>query len=45
MATWADIEKARGLLGWEPKVSLEEGMERTVKWHMENREWLKDLSL
>lgn len=31
--TWADISKARRLLGWEPKVSFEEGIERLVKWH------------
>jgi nucleoside-diphosphate-sugar epimerase len=28
----ADIGKARRLLGWEPKVPLEEGLRRTVEW-------------
>ncbi len=27
-----DITKAKKLLGWEPKVSLREGLERTVEW-------------
>ena len=27
-----DIEKARKLLGWEPRVTLEEGLRRTVEW-------------
>jgi dTDP-glucose 4,6-dehydratase len=27
-----DISKARELLGWEPKVSLEEGLKRTIEW-------------
>ncbi len=36
-ATLADITKARRILGWEPKVSLEEGIERLVKWFKE--EW------
>ncbi len=27
-----DISKARELLDWEPKVSLEEGLERTLAW-------------
>ena len=27
-----DFSKAKKLLGWEPKVSLEEGVERTKKW-------------
>ncbi len=44
-ATWADIEKARSLLSWEPKVSLEEGIEKTVMWYTENKSWLKDVSL
>ena len=32
----ADISKARELLGYEPKVPLEDGIPRSVKW---NREW------
>lgn len=44
-ATWADIEKAGKLLGWAPKVSLEEGIGKTVKWHLDNRSWLKDIRL
>ena len=31
-----DITKARTLLGWEPKVTPEEGLERTVNWFKEN---------
>ena len=27
-----DISKARRVLGWEPKVGLEEGLERTIAW-------------
>jgi len=44
-ATWADITKARELLGWQPKVSLEEGIRRTVDWFKENWHWLKDIRL
>ena len=32
MHSLADIEKARGLLGYEPSASFEEGLERTVAW-------------
>jgi len=44
-ATWADISKAKSLLGWEPKVSLEEGIKRTVEWTLENWSWIKDVRL
>jgi dTDP-glucose 4,6-dehydratase len=26
-------------LGWEPKADFEDGLERTVEWYLENREW------
>ncbi|WP_163329059.1 SDR family NAD(P)-dependent oxidoreductase [Desulfurobacterium thermolithotrophum] len=44
-ATWANIEKAKRILDWEPQVSLEEGLKKTVDWHIENREWLKNINL
>jgi nucleoside-diphosphate-sugar epimerase len=28
----ADSTRARTILGWEPKVSLEEGLEKTLAW-------------
>jgi UDP-glucuronate 4-epimerase len=31
--TWADISKAKKLLGWEPKIGFEEGIGRLMKWH------------
>jgi len=43
--TWADIAKAKNLLGWEPKVSFEEGIKKTVDWYLENRDWLKDVEV
>lgn len=42
-ATWADVKKAKELLGWEPKVKIEEGIERTGRWYIENRGWLKGI--
>jgi nucleoside-diphosphate-sugar epimerase len=44
-ATWADITKAKELLGWEPEVPLEEGLRRTVEWHKENRDFLREITL
>ena len=43
--TWADITKAKNLLGWEPKVSFKEGIKKTVDWYLENRDWLKDVEV
>lgn len=34
----ADASKARELLGWEPKHTLEEGLARTIEWIRENNE-------
>ncbi len=33
----ADISKAARVLGWKPKISLAEGITRTVAWYRENR--------
>ncbi len=35
--TYADIAKARRLLGYSPKVPIEEGIRRFVGWYVENR--------
>ena len=43
METWADIQKAKNLLGWEPIISLDEGLKKSVSWYLENRHWLKDV--
>lgn len=32
MELYADISKAKMLLGWKPKVSLEEGLGKTIHW-------------
>lgn len=42
-ATWADAGEAERLLGWKPKVTLEEGIQRTVAWYLENKSWLKKI--
>jgi len=42
-ATWADISKAKELLSWRPLVSIEEGIQNTVAWYLENREWIRNV--
>jgi len=44
-ATWADINKARELFGWEPQVNLEEGIKRTVEWTKNNWEWVQKIKV
>jgi len=44
-STWADISKARKVIGWEPTVGLKEGMHQTVLWYRENAAWLKNIKL
>ena len=43
--TWADVRKAKTLLGWKPEISLEEGLRRTVEWYRANRELALGLKL
>jgi UDP-glucose 4-epimerase len=33
---WADISMARNLIGFEPRVTFEEGMRLTVEWYRKN---------
>ena len=44
-ATWASIDEARKTLGWSPKISLEEGIRKTVGWYLENKYWFKNIKL
>lgn len=35
--TGGDTSRARAVLGWEPRVSLEEGLRRQIEWHWDLR--------
>ncbi|MEW6049501.1 MAG: dTDP-glucose 4,6-dehydratase [Candidatus Zixiibacteriota bacterium] len=35
-----DCSQLRDELGWSPGLSLDEGLMRTVKWYLENQDWL-----
>jgi len=41
--TGADISKAKLLLDWTPKVDFENGLEQTIRWHIDNNEFLKTI--
>ena len=34
-----DASKAKELLGWEPRVSLEEGLDQTIRWYRDHEAW------
>ena len=38
-----DSSKLQKELGWEPSLQFEEGIEKTVKWYLENQEWMDHL--
>jgi nucleoside-diphosphate-sugar epimerase len=40
---WADVSKAKSVLGWEPKVSLRQGIQTLIDWYRLNREWAKEV--
>jgi dTDP-glucose 4,6-dehydratase len=37
-------EKIKSQLGWTPSVTFEEGLEKTVRWYLENRGWCEEVS-
>ncbi|MDF2953132.1 MAG: Nucleoside-diphosphate-sugar epimerase [Thermodesulfobacterium sp.] len=43
--TWAEIKKAKEILGWEPEINIEEGLKRTVSWARENIELVKSIKV
>lgn len=43
--TWADIEKARRILGWKPETRPQDGFRRAVDWYLANKSWLVDVKV
>jgi nucleoside-diphosphate-sugar epimerase len=42
-SNWADVSKARAMLGWEPRVGLREGITHLFEWYRAEREWAKEI--
>ena len=38
-----DPTKIRNELGWYPETTFEDGIEKTVKWYLENRQWWENI--
>ena len=39
-----DSTKLKEELGWEPSLQFEEGIEKTVKWYLDNKDWMKSVT-
>lgn len=39
-----DSSKLQKELGWEPSLQFEQGIEKTVKWYLDNQEWLDNIT-
>ncbi|MDE5924821.1 MAG: dTDP-glucose 4,6-dehydratase [Muribaculaceae bacterium] len=39
-----DSRKLQRELGWEPSLQFEEGIERTVRWYLDNQEWMDNIT-
>ena len=39
-----DSRKLQKELGWEPSLQFEEGIEKTVRWYLENQEWIDSIT-
>ena len=39
-----DSTKLKNELGWEPSLQFEEGIEKTVKWYLDNQAWMDNIT-
>ena len=39
-----DSTKLQRELGWEPSLQFEEGIMKTVRWYLDNQEWMDDVT-
>jgi len=40
----AETRKIDRELGWKPKATFESGIRKTVRWYLENEEWVRDVT-
>jgi len=38
-----DATKLKNELGWKPSLQFEEGLEKTVKWYIDNKHWINEI--
>lgn len=39
-----DSTKLKNELGWQPSLQFEEGIEKTVRWYLDNQEWMDNIT-
>lgn len=39
-----DSTKIKEELGWEPSLQFEEGIEKTIRWYLDNQEWMDNVT-
>lgn len=40
---WADVTKARELLGWTPEYDMRAGTQKLIEWYLAERSWAKEV--
>ena len=39
-----DSRQLKDELGWQPSLQFEEGIEKTVRWYLQNQKWMDDIT-
>ena len=42
-SNWANVDKAGRMLGWEPRVILDEGVRKLIDWYNAERSWAREV--
>lgn len=43
LTSWANVEKARRILGWQPHISIAQGLDNLVTWYNAERVWASQI--
>ena len=38
-----DASKIKNELGWEPKVQFDDGIIKTIRWYLDNNQWIENI--
>ncbi len=44
LATPLILQNSKKELGWEPSLQFEEDIEKTVRWYLDNQEWMDNIT-